>query len=346
MDTTQKSNPTSPSVGDAESTRTSILEAGKAVLRAEAEAIRDAESRLDDAFVRAVETVMGCTGRVCVTGVGKAGLIGNKIQATLASTGTLAYGLHPVEALHGDLGMIHGDDVVLALSKSGSSELIELLPRMRELGCMVILLTAKPNSPAAGHADIVLDIGQTEEACPLGLAPSSSTAAMLAVGDAIALTVMELKAVQPEQYASYHPGGALGRYLMKTHEIMRSEGNCPRVAESATLEACYQAILGAPRRAGAAAVTDKCGRLVGIVTHGDFFRLFSNKAQAAGCPVTEVMTREPKRVHRGARVVEALELMRKHAIDELPVVDDDDRLVGMIDIQDLLDRGFSAFAPA
>ena len=169
---------------------------------------------------------------------------------------------------------------------------------------------------------------------------------MLALGDAIALTVMELKAVQPEQYASYHPGGALGRFLMETHEIMRSGQNCPRVMESATLEACYQAILDAPRRAGAAAVVDKEGRLVGIVTHGDFFRLFSNKAQAVGRPVTQVMTSEPKRVNRSARVVEALELMRKHAIDELPVVDDDDRLVGMIDIQDLLDRGFSAFAPA
>jgi arabinose-5-phosphate isomerase len=275
--------------------------------------------------------------------MGKAGLIGAKIQATLASTGTLAYFLHPVEALHGDLGMVHADDVVVALSKSGSSELIELLPRLRALGCRVILLTGKTDSPAARHADIVLDIGTTPEACPLGLAPSSSTGAMLALGDALALTVMDQKSVQAEQYAGYHPGGALGRFLMRTAEIMRTGDQCPTVREDATLGVSYEAILAAPRRAGAAAVVDRSGKLVGIITHGDFFRLFKTPRRLVDTPVAEVMTRSPKRIRGDQRVHEALLLMRKFAIDELPVVDDADHLVGLIDIQDLLARGFSVF---
>jgi arabinose-5-phosphate isomerase len=323
-----------------------ILARGRAVLEAEAAAIGDACSRLGDAFVGAVHAILNCKGRVCVTGIGKAGLVGNKVQATFASTGTLSYSLHPVEALHGDLGMIHGDDVVIALTKSGSSELVELLPRLKALGCVVILLTGKVDSLAAQHADFVLDIGQTAEACPLGLAPSSSTAAMLALGDALALTVMEQKAVQPEQYASYHPGGALGRFLMKTREIMRTGVHCPTVPQTATLGACYEAILAAPRRAGAAAVVDVDGKLVGIITHGDFFRLFQSPHRSAECPVSEVMTRSPKRIGVDARVNDALQLMRKHAIDELPVVDDEARLVGLIDIQDLLAKGFSVFDDA
>ncbi len=321
--------------------REEILARGRAVLHAEAGAIADAESRVGDAFVGAVESILNSRGRVCVTGMGKAGLIGNKIQATLASTGTLAYSLHPVDALHGDLGMIHPDDVVLALSKSGSSELIELLPRLKDVGCTIILLTARPDSVAAKQADHVLDIGDSPEACPLGLAPSSSTAAMLALGDAIALTVMAQKSVQPEQYASYHPGGALGRFLMKAREIMRTGANCPMVRESDTLSVCYEAILAAPKRAGAAAVTDAAGKLTGIITHGDFFRLFHKAQRSAERAVAEVMTRSPKRVSADARVNDALQIMRAYSIDELPVVDDSDRLVGMIDIQDLVSRGFS-----
>jgi arabinose-5-phosphate isomerase len=324
--------------------RQAILARGRAVLETEAAAIGDAADRLGDAFVGAVQAILRCTARVCVTGVGKAGLIGSKIQATFASTGTLSYGLHPVEALHGDLGMIHADDVVVALSKSGSSELVELLPRLKGLGCSVILLTARPDSPAAEHADFVLDIGGTDEACPLGLAPSSSTAAMLALGDALALTVMELKAVQAEQYASYHPGGALGRLLMKTREIMRTGSNCPTVQEEATIASCHSTILQAPRRAGAACVVDGSGKLVGIITHGDFFRLFTSPEPIADKPVSEVMTRAPKRIGLEDRVTHALQLMQKHAIDELPVVGEDDRLVGMIDIQDLIAKGFSVLA--
>lgn len=336
---------TSPSkakpTGKTPTRRDAILARGLAVLKAEANAILNAATRQGDAFVGAVEAILNMKGRVCVTGMGKAGLIGNKIQATLASTGTLAYSLHPVEALHGDLGMTHADDVVLALSKSGSSELVELLPRLKETGCRIILLTAKSDSAASKHADFVIDIGLTAEACPLGLAPSSSTAAMLALGDAIALTVMEQKSIQPEQYASYHPGGALGRFLMKASEVMRRGADCPTVMETETLAKCYEVILAAPKRAGAAAITDAGGRLTGIITHGDFFRLFNKAQRFADRSVSEVMTKSPKRVAQDARVTDALQIMKKHSIDELPVVDSDDKVVGMIDIQDLLSRGFT-----
>ncbi len=325
--------------------RDAILQRGRAVLEAEAAAIQNARGRLSDTFAGAVAAILHCQGRVCVTGVGKAGLIGNKIQATLASTGTLAYSVHPVEALHGDLGMVHNDDVVLALSKSGSSELVELLPRLKDLGCAVILLTAKLDSGAAKHADYVLDIGDTEEACPLGLAPSSSTAAMLALGDALALTVMELKSVQPEQYASYHPGGALGRFLMKTAEIMRTGANCPSVPQTATLAQCNEAILSAPMRAGAATVVDGDGKLVGIVTQGDFFRLW-RQDHSPDQPVTGLMTHDPKHIRHDALVIDALKLMQKHRIDELPVVDAERKVVGLIDIQDLIARGFTVFDTA
>ncbi len=305
--------------------RTAALARGRAVLEAESAAICDALGRLDERFADAVELLLRCTGRVCVTGVGKAGIIGRKIQATFSSTGTPAYALHPVEALHGDLGMVTPSDVVIALSKSGSSELVELLPRLRELGCRV-----------------VLHIGTTEEACPLGLAPSSSTAAMLALGDALALTVMQIKDIQPRQYAGYHPGGALGRFLMKASEILRSGPDCPRVGLDATLKDAHRAIEKAPRRAGAVAVVDGAGRLRGIITHGDFFRLFDGPNPTLDRPVQGVMTESPKCVRGTQRVVDALSIMRTHAIDELPVVDAAGALLGMIDIQDLLARGFSA----
>ena len=327
-------------------TASDMLERGKSILETEAEAIRDAASRLDDQFLGAVNAILNCNDRVCVTGVGKAGLIGQKIQATLASTGTPAYSLHPVEALHGDLGMVKPGDVVIALSKSGSSELVELLPRLRDLDCRIILLTANRRSAAAEVADFVLDIGETAEACPLGLAPSASTAAMLALGDALALTVMEMKAIEPDQYAAYHPGGALGRFLMKTHELMRTGENCPSVLETDTLSTCYQRILGAPKRAGAAAVVDADGKLVGIVTQGDFFRLLIDQAYEPQRPVKDVMTASPKSVHVSARIADALNVIRRHAIDELLVVDDDQKLAGLIDVRDLLDRGFTVFESA
>jgi arabinose-5-phosphate isomerase len=320
------------------------LARGRNVLQKEAEAILAAADRLGDAFVEAADLLLGCRGRIAVTGMGKAGLIGQKIQATLSSTATAAYFLHPVEALHGDLGMIRDDDVVIALSRSGETqELIQLLPSLKRIGCSVVLVTARPDSRCARLADLVLDIGDVPEACPLGLAPSSSTAAMLAVGDALALTVMELKGVQPDQYAAYHPGGALGRSLMKVGEIMRTGADCPTVGVDGMLQDYYQAIEAAPRRAGAAAVVDGEGRLQGIFTHGDLFRFRPTIAEPHKTPIADIMTSPCKSARLSDRLADALLLMRQHLIDELPVIDDDNRVVGMIDIQDLIACGFSAF---
>ncbi|MEE2662755.1 MAG: KpsF/GutQ family sugar-phosphate isomerase [Myxococcota bacterium] len=320
------------------------LSRARGVLRAESEAIRSAERHLGDEFTAATEIViqaLDARGRVCVTGVGKARLVGDKISATFASTGTQSYTLHPVEALHGDLGMVCPDDVVIGLSKSGGSELVRVLPLVREIGCKVILLTATPDSKAAQHADIVLNIGDTPEACPLGLAPSSSTAAMLALGDALALTVMELRSFGRQDYANRHPGGALGRSLMQAREIMRRGTDCPTVQESATLAECYEVMIKAPRRAGAAVVIDGTGHLRGILTQGDFFRFFDNLERLAERRVDGLMTTQPKCVNGNDRVGDALNLIREHGIDEVPVVDDDGILLGMIDIQDLIGSGFS-----
>ncbi len=321
-----------------------ILQRGAQVLDREAAAIRCAADRLGPPFVNAVRLILSCDGRIAVTGMGKAGDIGKKIQSTLASTGTPAYVLHPVEAMHGDLGMIRSQDVVIALSKSGESqELSCLLPSLRKFGCRVILLTARADSRCARFADVVLDIGDTPEACPLGMAPSSSTAAMLAVGDALALTAMELKRVQPEQFARLHPGGSLGRSLMRVHEIMRTGADCPTIRAEQTVLDYDLAVRRAPRRAGAAAVVDGEGKLVGILTHGDVSRLLAQPEHPAKRTVQDVMTQSPKVIHRDALVAEALSIMQPHRIDELPVVDDDHHVVGMIDIQDLVAEGFSCF---
>jgi arabinose-5-phosphate isomerase len=327
--------------------RRRILAFGLSVLRKEVEAVEAAADALGNAFVDAVERIVSCRGRVAVTGLGKAGLVGNKIQATLASTATPSYRLHPVEALHGDLGMICPDDVVLMLSRSGESEeLVRLAPALKRGGCTIILLTACLQSRLACLSDIVIDIGNVAEACPLGLAPSSSTAAMLAVGDALALSAMEVKNVQAEHYAQFHPGGALGRSLMRVSQIMRTGDDCPRVGVSDTLRAYYDAVLRAPRRAGAASVVDAAGRLVGFFTHGDLFRLTLSAGESAGTadrPVIEVMIQSPKRVRVDDRVADALTLMRRHRIDELPVVDEGDCVAGLLDVQDLIAHGFSVF---
>ena len=317
-----------------------LLEQGREVLQAEILAVQQAAYCLDSSFVRAVKAILSCRGRVCVTGIGKAGIIGKKIQGTLASTGTPAYGIHPVEALHGDLGMVHQEDVVIALSKSGGSEVAQLVPILKKMGCCVILITAEAQSSTAQQADIVLSIGSAPEACPLGLAPSSSTTAMLAIGDALALTVMRQKAVKPEQYAAYHPAGALGRALMKVRDIMRRGANCPVVLETAPLTECYQAMLQAPLRSGAVLIKASQNKLLGILTQGDVFRLIAGKHHTSEEAVSALMTRKPKQIEENQPVVDALALMREYSIDELPVVDAKGKIAGLLDVQDLIRHGF------
>ena len=330
--------------GSAPTESSEVLALGRQILARECEAIACAQANLSSSFVEAVRLILNCRGRVAVTGMGKAGLVGRKIQATLASTATPAYALHPAEAIHGDLGMICPDDLILALSNSGETqELVKLLPVFKKTGCVVILLTGKTRSRCAALADVVIDIGDVPEACPLGLAPSSTTTAMLAVGDALALTVMKLRGVRPEQYAIYHPGGALGRSLMKVQEVMRTGADCPSIGPEATLREYNEALEQAPRRAGAAAIVDDDNKLVGFFTNGDLRRCLSQDRHPRELRIAEVMTVDPKFARAADLVADAVRTMQRYKIDELPAVDSDHRLIGMIDIQDLVACGFSMF---
>lgn len=305
-------------------------------VEAEIRALHGVIDRLGPAFGRAVDLLLNCTGRVVVTGIGKAGIIGQKVSATLASTGTPSHWVHPVEAIHGDLGRLAEGDVVLALSNSGETEVVELLPAVKRMGAAVIALTGNAQSSLARHADIVLDIGPVEEACPLGLAPSASTTAMLALGDALALAVARRRRFDKEQYALFHPGGDLGRKLMKVEEVMRGPELCPRIVGDATVADALARIDDIPGRAGAICITDPEGRLLGIFTDGDLRRRVRQDPAFLKGPLSAVMTRNPKRIRVGRLAQEAAQVLKRHRIDELPVVDDQDRLCGIVDIQDLL----------
>ncbi len=317
---------------------------GRRILNAERAGIDKVIDLLDPSFADAVSTVLNCSGRVAVSGMGKAGLVGAKIAATLSSTGTPAYVLHPVEAIHGDLGMVCADDVLLALSNSGESEeLVRLIPVLKQRGCVVLLICGRMQSRCAALSDIVLNIGQQREACPLGMAPSASTTAMLALGDALALSVSEVKGFDTQQYAAVHPGGALGRSLMRVEQLMRTAANCPTLSPTATIADYITKVTAAPARAGAAVIADDAGRLVGFFSHGDLCRLIAQHDAPGKVRLSDVMTRKPKAVRVGQRVAEALEIMQRFKIDEIPVVHEDHRVAGLIDIQDLLAAGFSLF---
>lgn len=303
------------------------------VLELEARAIEVMAGRLGRSFLASVEMVAGCKGRVVVTGVGKAGIVGRKISATLASTGTPSHWLHPVEAIHGDLGRIVEEDVVLALSNSGETEVAALLPSVKRIGAKVIAVTGKAGSTLARYSDVVLDIGHIEEACPLKLAPSASTTAMLALGDALALTVARRRDFDREDYARYHPGGELGRRLMKVEEVMRGPEQYACVPPEMTVQ---EALRRSPGRAGALCVVGAEDELLGIFTDGDLRRRLRDDAGFAKGPMSAVMTANPKRVVVGRLAQEAAKIMEQYQIDELPVVDDSGRLRGVIDIQDLL----------
>jgi arabinose-5-phosphate isomerase len=277
-----------------------------------------------------------------VTGVGKAGHVGRKLAATFASTGTPSFFLHPAEARHGDLGMVQATDVVLALSNSGSSEeLVALLPSFKHIGVPLIAVVGMRESPLARHADVALSIGRVTEACPLGLAPSTSTTAMLALGDALALTVQRLRQFTPEQYARFHPGGALGRKLMTCREAMRSGERVPAVTRTTSVLDCLRAITKA--RAGGVVLVDGQGKLAGIFTDGDLRRALTKAADPAAvfrAPVGDHATTPCKSVRADELLQSALRLCAQKKINELPVVEDDGRLVGLLDLQDLVDRGF------
>jgi len=315
------------------------IERAREVVRLEAQAIAGLEERIDERFAAACEEVLGCEGHVVVSGMGKAGLVGQKISATLASTGTPSIFLHPGEALHGDLGRIRPQDVVLAMSNSGETdELNALVPAARRIGARVIAMTGNGESTLAQRSDAVLDYGAVEEACPMKLAPTASTTAMLAIGDALAMVVLAERGFDREDYALYHPSGSLGRKLMKISEVMRTGEELPLVASGTTVSDVLIAMTQTPGRPGAALIVEEGDVLAGIFTDGDLRRLLQEgRREVLDGPVNDVMGREPKSVAPDQLVEEAKRLMQESKVDQVPVVDDAGRAVGLLDVQDLLE---------
>ncbi|MCC6731221.1 MAG: KpsF/GutQ family sugar-phosphate isomerase [Chthonomonadales bacterium] len=321
--------------------KTDILRRARLVLEAEAAAIRALAERLDQRFCQGVEMLLTCHGRIVTTGVGKAGAIARKSAATLASTGTPALFLHPAEAVHGDLGVVTPDDVVIAYSYSGESdEVVRLLPTLRRIGAPLIAACGVPSSTLAMAADVVLDVGVEGEACPLGLAPTTSAAAMLAMGDALALAAMEARGFTRERFALYHPAGALGRRLtLRVSDVMRVGDQLAIVDGGASVRDTLFAITRA--RAGAAFIVDEHGTLAGILTDGDLRRALLRDVGSLDRPASEVMNREPLVVAGDPLAVEALTILEEspRRPGEAPVVDSDGRPVGMIMLKDLLRSG-------
>lgn len=319
----------------------SILEYGKQVLRVEAEAVASQVERCGPTFEAAVKAILALDerGRFVISGMGKAGLVGEKISATLASTGTPSIFLHPAEAIHGDLGRVTPHDLVLVMSNSGeSSEIVRLVEVLKKIGVRgIIAMTGKAASSMAKHSDIVLDIGNLTEACPLGLAPSATTTAMLALGDALALTVQKERGFSPEDYARYHPGGALGRKLMKVSEAMRTGERNVLVEGTALVKDVL--ILKTKVRAGAAVVIHGDGTLHGLFTDGDLRRHLAQDANILNRAVSEVMAVNPLSIQEDKLLTEAARIMRERQFDEIPVVDAAGKAVGLLDIQDLLSTG-------
>ncbi len=318
----------------------SSIQRAREVLRIEAEAIRRLIPRVGRSFETAVTLVAGCKGRVVVTGMGKAGIIGQKLSATLASTGTPSHWIHPAEAIHGDLGRVTKDDVVIGVSNSGETEeLTRLLPVIKRIGSRLIGLTGHPRSTLAKHSDAVLDASVAKEACSLNLAPTSSTTAMLALADALAVTVAERKKFREKDFALLHPGGALGRrLLLRVSDLMRTGGGHPVVRESARVKQVLLAITRA--RAGSASVVDARGQLAGIFTDGDLRRHLDGPVSIVERRVGDVMTRRPKTIGPDRLAAEAIRLLREYKIDELVVVNGRGHPVGLLDVQDLLKAGF------
>jgi arabinose-5-phosphate isomerase len=311
------------------------LDLARDVLEIEAAAIHGLIARLDGEFQRAVNIILACKGRVTVSGIGKSGHIARKIASTMSSTGTPAYFVHPAEASHGDLGMVTRDDVFIALSNSGeSAELLAIVPLIKRQGARLIALTGNAQSSLAREADAHLYAGADKEACPLNLAPTASTTAALALGDALAVALMQAKGFSRDEFARSHPGGALGRKLL-THvrDVMRAGDDAPRVPENATLS---DAIIEMTRsRMGITSVLDAEQRVVGIFTDGDLRRTLQKGVRVEGTAVSAVMSRGPRTITADKLAVEAVQIMEEHKVNQLLVVDAEHRLVGALNMHDL-----------
>lgn len=314
------------------------LRYAREILQIEAETVRRLANRLDQRFCDAVALIVNCRGSLIVLGMGKAGLVGRKIAATLASTGTRSHFLHPAEAVHGDLGRVRHDDIVLAVSQSGETdEVVRLLPSLAEFGVPIIALTGRATSTLGRAATVALTLGPLQEACRLGLAPTTSTTAMLALGDAVALVASRMRGFQAEDFARFHPGGMLGRKLSKVEDHVRGADQC-RVARATTsVRDVFVSCMRPGRRSGAILLTDRSDRLTGIFTDSDLARLFEERREATlDRPIAQVMTRDPCTVPQGTRLMDAVALMANRKISELPVVDPAGRPQGILDITDVL----------
>jgi arabinose-5-phosphate isomerase len=317
----------------------SVRDTAKNVLRIERDAISGLIGRMDANFEKAVNAMYNISGRVIVTGMGKPGFIAQKISATLSSTDTPSLYLHPAEALHGDLGRVTKDDLILALSNSGETdEIVKFLPIVKKIGAKLIAMVGNAASTLARNADFVINTSVKCEACPMGLAPTASTTAMLAIGDAIAVTLLNKKGFKEKDFALFHPGGILGkRLLLSVADIMRKGADNPIVSENLSVKKVLLAITKA--RAGSASVTDPKGRLVGIFTDGDLRRHIEARPDLINAKVKEVMTKNPVTIRKEKLAAEAFDILRSRKIDEIPVVDDKKRPVGLLDVQDLLKAG-------
>ncbi len=316
-----------------------LQQLGRAVIELEAEALSALVPRINDEFARACRLILDSKGRVVVTGMGKSGHIGGKIAATLASTGTPAFFVHPGEAQHGDLGMIQPQDVVIAISNSGETgEILTILPIIKRMGAKLIALTGNPKSSLAQQADAHLDAGVAKEACPLNLAPTSSTTAALALGDALAVALLKTRNFTPEDFARSHPGGKLGRrLLLYVRDVMHSGDRIPLVPETASLREALLEMTG--KGLGMTGVLDAAGKLAGIYTDGDLRRTLNKEVDVYNARISDVMTRHPKTCRADQLAAEIVQLMEKHNINSLMVVDMDNRVQGALNMGDLLRAG-------
>ncbi|KKN33399.1 hypothetical protein LCGC14_0804100 [marine sediment metagenome] len=316
------------------------IEYGKKVIDMEADAVKNLIQHIDDNFEKAIDLIIKCNGRIVVTGIGKAGIIGQKISATLASTGTPSYWMHSFEARHGDLGRVVAEDVALALSNSGETEVAQLIPFLKKIGAKIIAITGNDKSRLAKYSDIVLYIGNIDEACPLGLAPTASSTAMLALGDALALTVLKKRNLSKEEYVFFHPGGEIGRKLLTVDVIMRKDEENPITNEDTIVADALKIMTSTKGRPGAVSVLDSNKKLVGFFTDGDLRRNLQKDVSFLKKAIKDVMTKKSKFIKTGRLASEAYKILRENKIDQISVVDDNNVPVGMVDVQDLLDAGY------
>jgi len=316
------------------------IEIARRVLFVEEESIRVLRERLGEEFARAVDLLYACKGRVVFTGMGKSGHVCRKIAATFASTGTPALFLHPAEGGHGDLGMLTRGDILIAVSNSGETdEMIRLLPAVKRLGIPIICFTGKTKSTLAKRADVILDISVREEACPLGLAPTASTVVTMALGDALAVTLLEMRGFSEEDFALFHPGGALGKRLLTVSDIMHFGEEIPQASPGTPMKVALFEITS--KKLGFTTVVDEEGRLLGVITDGDLRRLLEKEGDPLSLMAGEVMTRDPKTIPPEALAAKALQVMEEYAITSLVVVDGARRVTGVLHMHDILKSGIA-----